>query len=102
MPSAEADGKPGLAYVDAIDTFFGYHPNEQGEYVQKGTRFPPGSEGVYYRRTVPHTVSTFIAFCNDALCLILMSKELHLCPQLAEFVAAGTTSMSSCKDPFGI
>ncbi|KAH9818917.1 Chloroperoxidase [Melampsora americana] len=60
MPSAEEDGKPGLAHVDTIDTFFGYHKDSTGQYTRQSGRYPPGSSGVWYRRTVPHTLAEFL------------------------------------------
>lgn len=60
MPSSEEDGKPGPALVDTIDTFFGYHKDSTGQYARLDGRYPPGSSGVWYRRTVPHTLAEFL------------------------------------------
>ncbi|EGG05409.1 uncharacterized protein MELLADRAFT_78128 [Melampsora larici-populina 98AG31] len=60
MPSSESDGKPGPALVDSIDTFFGYHKDSTGQYARQDSRYPPGSSGVWYRRTIPHTLAEFV------------------------------------------
>ncbi|KAG0147422.1 hypothetical protein CROQUDRAFT_42942 [Cronartium quercuum f. sp. fusiforme G11] len=57
MPSSEQDGKVGPALVYTIDTFFGYHNNSSGQFTRGDGIYPPESQGVWYRRTVPHTVS---------------------------------------------
>ncbi|EGF98845.1 uncharacterized protein MELLADRAFT_113202 [Melampsora larici-populina 98AG31] len=60
IPSSEENGKPGPALVDTIDTFFGFHKDSTGQYTHGSSRFPPGSSGVWYRRTVPHTFPEFV------------------------------------------
>lgn len=57
MPSAGEDGLPGPALVDSINQFMGIVKQPDGTFVRGNSHLPPGSEGVWYRRTIPLTTA---------------------------------------------
>ncbi|EGF99480.1 uncharacterized protein MELLADRAFT_94316 [Melampsora larici-populina 98AG31] len=80
MPSAGADGLPGPALSDSINQFMGIVKQSDGTFTRGHSHFPPGPEGVWYRRTIPLTTAELAvagALSLTSLCLNLALMMEH-------------------------
>ncbi|KAF9528527.1 heme-thiolate peroxidase [Crepidotus variabilis] len=56
IPSTKEDGTREHATIDVVSTFIGAHDNGDGTYSHVPERLPVGSDGLWYRRSIPLTL----------------------------------------------
>lgn len=53
MPSSDENGVPTSPTIEVINSFFGVQDNGDGTYTKVPEKLFPGSDGIWYRRSIP-------------------------------------------------